>query len=202
MLRSAILPLAPVAGMDRRTRVVYAVLAAVWALMVAWQVLEHSRVKRAARAALMDRAKDISNTVGLVLKSQRHVITKERLESALNSLVKPDELNAVAMLSVAGDIIAQAGAPVDLQKMTLAATGEHWGARSLEVMNLVDLGGNITSEAETRIVVPEEELFRNRGGTNRPPPEPRPGRPPAPREGASTNETGPTPGPADSATAS
>jgi signal transduction histidine kinase len=178
--------------MDRRTRLVYGVLAAVWSLIILWQVVEHSRVKRAARAALVDRAKDISNTVGLVLKSQRHVITKERLESALSSLVKPDELASVAMLSVAGDVVARAGAPIDLQEKGLVPTGEHWGANTMAVMNLVDLGTNIMSEPETMIVVPREELFRNRGSTNRPPPGPPPGPPPPETErslSGSSNDT-------------
>ena len=58
-----------------------------WAVILVWQVVEHNRVKRAAKAALINRAKDISNTVGLVLASQRHLITKERLELALNSSI-------------------------------------------------------------------------------------------------------------------
>ena len=38
--------------MISRTRLVYGLLLAVWALVVVWQVLEHGRVKKAARAAL------------------------------------------------------------------------------------------------------------------------------------------------------
>jgi hypothetical protein len=135
--------------MDRRTRLVYEVLAAVWILMIAWQVVEHSRVKRAAKAELRNRAKDISTTVGLVLGSQRHVITKERLESALNSLIKPDELNAVAMLNAAGETVASAGPAIDPElEHLLLTTGEHWADRNFALMNLVALGTNVTSEAE------------------------------------------------------
>src|SRR5215212_9388972 len=98
--------------MNKQTRLVYGLLAAVWVLIIAWQVIEHNRVRQAARAELRNRAKDISNTVGLVLGSQRHVITKERLESALSSLIKPEELKAVAMLNAAGDVVASAGTPI------------------------------------------------------------------------------------------
>jgi signal transduction histidine kinase len=158
--------------MNRQTRLVYAVLAAVWLAILAWQLVEHSRVKLAAKAELRNRAKDISNTVGLVLGSQRHVITKERLESALRSLIKPQELTAVAMLNAAGDIVASAGAPIDTQIKRLLPTGEHWERREFALMNLVALGTNLTSEAETvrpTIVLPRNELFPNRSGTNRPP---------------------------------
>src|SRR3954454_21017662 len=113
--------------MNKQTRLVYGLLATVWAMIIAWQVVEHNRVKRAARAELRNRAKDISNTVGLVLSSQRHVITKERLESALNSLIKPHELNAVAMLNAAGEVVASAGTPIDAELKGLLPTGEHWG---------------------------------------------------------------------------
>jgi hypothetical protein len=164
--------------MNKQTRVVYGVLLAVWAVIVAWQIFEHTRVKSAAKAALINRAKDISTTVGIVLRamsSQRHVITKERLESALNSLVTPEELNSVAMLNAAGEVVASAGGPIDLEMKGLVPTGEHWGASSVALMNLVDLGTNVTFEAETStrptIVVPRHELF-NRSSTNRPPPHP------------------------------
>src|SRR5690349_20745761 len=140
--------------MNKQSRLVYGVLIAVWAVMIAWQTVEHNRVRRVAKAQLRNRAKDISKTVALVLSSQRHLITKERLESALNSLVKPEELNAVAMLNVAGDVVAQAGAAIDLQEKGLVPTSQHWGAHTVALMNLVDLGTNVTSEPETMIVVP------------------------------------------------
>jgi signal transduction histidine kinase len=159
--------------MNKQSRLVYAVLVAVWAMMLVWQAVEHGRVKRVARVALINRAKDIATTVGLVLGSQRHPITKERLELALNSLIKPDELNSVAMLNAAGDVVASAGAPIDLRMTGLLPTGEHWGKQTVALMNLVPLGTNLTSEAEvTRppIVASRSELFSTRFGTNRPVP--------------------------------
>ncbi len=166
--------------MNKQTRVVYSLLGAVWVLMIAWQLVEHLRVNQAAKAALINRARDISTTVGIVLRSQRHLITKERLESALHSLLKPEELNAVAMLNAAGEIVASAGTPIDLNMAGLVPTGEHWGDRTVALMNLVDLGTNVTLEADgprPTIVVPRSELF-NRSGTNRPPPDIGPPPPP------------------------
>ena len=146
--------------MNKQTRLVYAVLAAVWVMLIAWQVVEHDRVKRAAKAELSNRAKDISNTVGLVLGSQRHVITKERLESALNSLVKPEELMAVAMLNATGDIVASAGTPIDSEMQGLVPTGEHWGSATYALMNLVALG-NQCSLPKPRPAAPLSSAPRN-----------------------------------------
>ena len=138
--------------MERRTRLVYQVPAAVWILLIAWQVVEHmpsnGRPKPNCRTG--GRAKDIATTVGLVLGSQRHAITKERLEPALNSLIKPEELNGVAMLNDAGEIVAsavrrsvpQSGAPVP-------ASGNIGATSTFALMNLVALGTNVTSEPES-----------------------------------------------------
>ena len=95
----------------RRSTLVYGLLLAVLLLVVAWQVEEHARVAQAARAELLYRAKDISTTVGIVLRSQRRfggVVSKERLESTLTDLVRPGELNGIVLLNAAGDVVASA----------------------------------------------------------------------------------------------
>ena len=162
--------------MNLRGRFVNGVLAAVWVMIIAWQFAEHDRVRRAAKVALVNRAKDISTTLGIVLRSQRRfgVISKDRLESALNELVKPEELNAVAMLNTAGEVVASAGATIDFSVKGLVPTGEHWDNRNVTLMNLVDLGINMASEFESTnppIVLPRSD--RDRFPTNRPPPAPR-----------------------------
>lgn len=162
--------------MNLRGRYVNGLLAAVWVMIIAWQFVEHDRVQRAAKVALINRAKDISTTLGIVLRSQRlfGVISKDRLESALNELVKPEELNAVAMLNAAGEVVASAGATIDFSVKGLVPTGEHWGERNVTLMNLVDLGANLASEFESTnppIVLLRSDLARF--PTNRPPPSPR-----------------------------
>ncbi len=162
--------------MNLRGRFVNGVLAAVWVMIIAWQFAEHDRVRRAAKVALVNRAKDISTTLGIVLRSQRRfgVISKDRLESALNELVKPEELNAVAMLNTAGEVVASAGATIDFSVKGLVPTGEHWDNRNVTLMNLVDLGTNMASEFESTnppIVLPHSD--RDRFPTNRPPSAPR-----------------------------
>lgn len=157
--------------MNQRGRLVYAVLLAAWAVILAWQFGEHTRVNRAAKVALINRAKDISTTLGVVLRSQRRfgVIPKDRLESALTELTNPEELKAVAMLNAVGQVVASAGVPIDFALTGLVPTGEHWGESTVALMNLVDLGVNMTAaEFETTnppIVIPPWD----RSATNRPP---------------------------------
>ena len=159
--------------MIRQNRLVYGVLVAVWAVIVTWQAVEHDRVRRSARAALINRAKDISNTLGVVMRSARFRdrISKERLESALNSLLKADEVTAIALLNDAGDVVASAGATIDFEAKSLSPAGERWADQTVTLMNLVDLGTNVTAEAEGNrptIVVARSEMFPP-FSTNRPP---------------------------------
>src|SRR4051812_17544880 len=104
---------------SRRSTFIYALLLTLWLLILGWQVVEHSRVKEAARAELIYRAKDISTTLGIVLRSQRrfgNVISKGRLENAMNDLIRPGELNGIALLNAAGDVVASAGTLTNEQK--------------------------------------------------------------------------------------
>lgn len=156
----------------RRSNLVYALLALAWVIVLGWQAVEHVRVQKAARAELINRAKDISTTVGIVLRSQRRfggVISKERIESALTGLVRPGELNAVALLNAAGDVVASAGTNVDLQPRAGAIRpAEHWEQQSVTLVNLVDLGTNVTRDLEGT----NPPIVLSFAPTNRPPPPP------------------------------
>jgi signal transduction histidine kinase len=168
----------------RRRKLVYALLAAAWLLVLGWQIAEHSRVEKAARTELRHRAKDISTTVGIVLRSQRRfgVISKERIESALAGLVRPEELSAVALLNAAGDIVASAPTNVDLRTPATLRQAELWERDTVTLMNLVDLGTNVTRDLEgaNPPIVLSREAFNRPGETNRPPPEREFGPPPPP----------------------
>ena len=173
--------------MIHRTRPVIIVLLLVWAIIVGWQVAEHGRVRQNVDAALINRAKDISSTVGLVLRSQRRfgVISQERLESALSALITPDELLGISVLNARGEVVASAGVPIDLELKGLLPTGVHWARDSVALMNLVDFGTNVTSDIEdTRptIVISREDFPSP--PTNRPP------SPPPPPESDDTNNPG------------
>jgi signal transduction histidine kinase len=169
---------------------IYGLLLAAWVLVLAWQTAEHFRVRRAARAQLIYRAQDISTTLGVVLRSQRRfgVLSKERLESALHDLVRPGELNGIALLSAAGNVVASAGILADFQTKGVEGPAERWDEQTVTLMNLVDLGTNVTRDIESSrppIVLTREEFFRP-SDTNRfaggPPPEPPPGPPPPEEE--------------------
>lgn len=171
-----------------RTRLIYGGLAALWVLILVWQALEHQRVRRVARIELGNRAKDISSTLGLVIRSQRRfgMVSRDRLESALKSLIKPGELSAIALLNAAEEVVASAGDPIDSELMKLSPRAEYWGRDTVALMNLVDLGTNVTASAEPRnatIIMPPRGEFPPLG-TNRPPWENRqgPGDPPDPPE--------------------
>src|SRR5206468_10421367 len=163
--------------MNRRTRLVYWVLLGVWVLVVVWQIVEHDRVKKAARAALTNRSRDITTTLGVVIRSMRFrpgVVSQERLESALKELVKSGELNSVALLNATGAVVISAGAPIDLETKGMQ-DGEHWDYKSVTLVNLVDLGASETSTRETNrttIVLPP------RPAGSRPPAGPPPDGPP------------------------
>jgi signal transduction histidine kinase len=148
------------------------VLLAVWLVIIAWQVAEHFRVRSSARAELIYRAKDISTTLGIVLRSQRRfgVISKERLEPALAELIRPGELIGVALLNEAGQVVASNGVPVEIHQKTGIRPAELWEAQTVTLMNPVVLGTNVTRELES--TNPPIVLSRQDFPTNRPPPPP------------------------------
>src|SRR3982750_2659882 len=112
-----------------RTRLFYASLAAVWCLIAAWQTAEHLRVRKSARAALINRSRDITTTLGLVIRSQRWgsgIVRQDRLESALNELVKSGELSSVALLNASGEMVVSAGPFGEFESKRLLQSSEHW----------------------------------------------------------------------------
>ena len=163
----------------RRSVLIYGLLLAAWMLILGWQVTEHFRVQRAARAALILRAKDITTTLGIVLRSQRRfggVVSKERLESALTDLVRPGELSGIALLNAAGDVVASAGAHPDFQAKIIDGSSERWDEQTVTLMNLVDLGATVTHDIERTnppVILSREDFFRsadpNRAATGYPP---------------------------------
>jgi signal transduction histidine kinase len=161
---------------SRRSSIgVYGLLVAAWVLILGWQVVEHARIEESARAELRNRAKDISTTVGIVLRSQRRfgVISRERIEPALNGLVRPEELSAVALLNAGGDIVAFAPTNADLHVKAAPRPPELWERDTVTIINLVDLGINVTRDLESTnpTIVLSRENFTRPGETNRPPPD-------------------------------
>ena len=161
----------------RGSALIYGLLLGVWLLVAGWQVEEHLRFREEARVALVDQAKDISTTLGIVLRSQRRfggLVSKERLEDSLSELVNQEtnELKAIALLNEAGEVVASTGGGIDFSNFSTAASGppEIWGAETVTLFNPVDLGTNLTRDIEGSIVLSHQE-FTNRFGMPRPPPE-------------------------------
>ena len=154
---------------------IYGLLLGVWVLVVVWQLAEHLRVREEARAALVNRAKDISTTLGIVLRSQRRfggVVSKERLEASLTELVRQEkaELNGIALLNAAGEMVASAGTGIDLQVRGAAGTTEKWDAQSVTLVNPVDLGTNLTYDIEGTnlpIILSRQDFTNRFAATNR-----------------------------------
>jgi signal transduction histidine kinase len=171
--------------LKNRSVLIYGLLLGAWALAVAWLTGEHLHVRAEARAALVNRAKDISTTLGIVLRSQRRfggVVSKERLEASLAELVRQDqtELNGIALLNAAGKMVASAGTAIDPPTPGGTGTTESWNPRTVTLVNPVDLGTNLTYDIEgTNLpIILSRQDFTNRFATNRPagsrepPPEP------------------------------
>src|SRR5579859_1326943 len=159
---------------QRHGVVIYSLLLGIWALVVVWQVEEHARVRNEARTALVNRAKDISTTLGIVLRSQRRfggVVSKERLEASLTELVKQEsvELKGIALLNAAGEMVASAGEETDFQTRGSPEDTELWGAQTVTLVNPVDLGTNLTYDFEgtNPPIIMSREDFTNRIATNR-----------------------------------
>ena len=204
--------------LKRRSTLIYGLLLGVWVFVVVWQLAEHVRVRAEARAALVNRAKDISTTLGIVLRSQRRfggVVSKERLEASLTELLKQDktELNGIALLNAAGEMVASAGTGIDFQARGSAGAAEHWDAQTVTLLNQVDLGTNLTYDIEgTNLpIILSRQDFTNHFATNRmslpppgPPPEsasePRPENPANPAAVQENNPGGMQPPPPDNDT--
>ena len=156
--------------MTRRSWFVYGTLLAIWILLLGWQAAEHGRVKRAAQSGLLNRSREISNTLGLLMRTQHFfgIINKERIETALNELVDPKAYGlhptSIEVLNLTNEVVASAGPPIDPNQ--LAGELPLWDdqARTLTLMNPVDLGTNLLmswSEVRTNRPPPSERFDTN-----------------------------------------
>ncbi|MBI5693569.1 MAG: hypothetical protein HZC55_26125 [Verrucomicrobia bacterium] len=127
----------------KRSLGIYAVLAGAGLAICGWQWGEHRRFRETSAQALINRGRDITTTLGIVVSSQRRagiLVPKERIESALQGLIHPGELESIAILGATGETIASAGRPVELTPEALRAGGVHWREQELTLLNLMDLG--------------------------------------------------------------
>ena len=141
--------------MTRRSWVVYGMLAAIWAMLIVWQLAEHLRARQAFHNMVVDRGRSISTTCGLLMRARSFfgVVSRERLEAALNELVNTHELRSVRLLNSDGEAVASAGIPFELPRRNELEGGVLWSDNTVIVENPVDLGTNMP-----QLVVPREEL--------------------------------------------
>jgi signal transduction histidine kinase len=131
-----------------------------------WQWAEHRRFERAAAQALVNRGRDITSTLGVVVRSQRRfglLVSKERIESALQDLIHPGQLESITILGATGETIATAGRPPPLTADLLRAPGVQWRADSVTLMNLMDLGpaaADDPARPAAAIIVSDPRAFR------------------------------------------
>lgn len=155
-----------------RTITVYVLLFAAWAIVGIWQMVEHERVKASARAALENRARDISYSLATVIRSQSWFggVRQERLERTMEGLAQSDELISVALLNAMGDVVTSAGEHINLDMSALPERSIRWGKKAVTFVNPIDLGRVGEDDSTTGppyILFPEREGRpgdRERGG--------------------------------------
>ncbi len=170
--------------MKRSGNQIYIAALTVWFVIIAWQGIEHRWIRLSAQEALQHRAEDISNSLAVILRSQRRyggAIIQYRLESALNELTQSEELYSIYLLNSSSEIVAKSGSQSIPINNTLKERGEYWTENSVAFMNVVDLNvfpDDDQAEDRPMVVIPitEEEAqeFRDRGRDRerRPPPRP------------------------------
>ncbi|MHB8520832.1 MAG: sensor histidine kinase [Limisphaerales bacterium] len=175
--------------MSQRTPLIYGSLLAVWGVIIAWQLVEHHRVHESARNALVHRSNYIADIISGVISSARFraVVVQDRLESALNKLIKPGELISAALLNASGEVVAYVGKPIDLEKTDQMREPQRWGQQTVTFVSPVDLGNALSPQGESNhppiIVQPPRRPPLTNGsplGRAFARGEPRPGEPPQP----------------------
>jgi signal transduction histidine kinase len=148
-------------NLSRKNLAVYLLLACAWPMMVLWLVFEHGRVQTQARELLLNRARDISNTIALLSRSGGfNVIRQTRLEEALHELTRSGELISVELLNSQGAVVAEAGPPLPMKLSDLPQQGARWADDKVTVVNLVNFGATLEDRGTTAplaIVIPSED---------------------------------------------
>jgi signal transduction histidine kinase len=149
-------------------------LIALWTGLIVWQVMEHQRVKNAARDVLAERARYVAMTCARTMRNSRWgIISREFLETNFTRLVSPPEfislqlrsrgegeLRSIVLINSAGEIAAAAAATnVAIPTAEeLRREPPDWDAPIVWLYSLVDLGTNLSPDM---IVVVPRGLYTN-----------------------------------------
>ena len=130
---------------NRRGTLIYGLLLGVWALVVVWQIEEHSRVQEAAKRNLRSRSAEIRNTLsadmlalrfrGAVLQQRLEPVLKELVNESTNEPFHSGGLIAIALLNTAGEPIATAG---NTNFMSNLSEGEYWTPDTVTFVNPIE----------------------------------------------------------------
>jgi len=141
--------------LNRRQKLVFALLGAAWLLVAAWQVDEHVRVVEAARSNLRNRSHEIASTLsavtwamrfrGTVIQDKLEPVLKELVDSRTNELFSPGGLLAVGLLNSAGDPFVLVG-QTNLVDRAVLGEPEHWGADCVTFVQPLG-GASVSSES-------------------------------------------------------
>jgi len=175
--------------MSKRNSLVYLLLAIVWLALVALQVAEHRAFRRSSEDSLQRHARDLSNALGVVIRSQRRfgTVSKDRLAGALQGLAEGEEVKGIMLFNPVGGAIASAGEPMDPALGHEPPGAALWGPGTLTVVELAEFGPEPTSNDPTRQT--ESTLVVERRASH-----PGAGRRP-PKEGEGGSKDGPQAGP-------
>ena len=148
---------------SKRTITIYVLLGTLWVIIGLWLTYEHKRVKDNAKEALLVRARDISNTVGMVLRTQGRfgMIPQYRINATLEELAKNEELEGLALLNSSGEFVMETGEKIDAEVELLTKEGPHWEKDSVILVNLVDLGLSTRDDGTTRPARRATILFKD-----------------------------------------
>jgi len=151
-----------------RNTLVYALLIGTWLATVFWQKAEHERVAGRLRDSLANRAADSSKSLDVMLRALRSFggfIPGSRLETALEEMVKADELVSVSLYNRSFQVIAEAGDSDNYSPLEMPKSGELWQADRALFQQPVDLGISTfgtNSRPREAIVMQRSEEERNR----------------------------------------
>jgi len=173
--------------LKRRGTLIYSLLLGVWALVVLWQIEEHSRVQEAARNDLRSRSKEVGNTLSAfmrafsfrgrqVLQRQLEPVLNELVKGQTNELVSSGDLISIALLNNAGEPFVAAASNTNLMPSGVFSEGETWTHDTVTFVNPIE-GATVNPEGATNVMIvlppPPADFTNDQPGFPRRDPPPR-----------------------------
>ncbi len=150
----------------KRSLIVYAVLIGFCVCVFAWQAVEHERSIQSSRHILTNRGRDITSTLGVVIRAQRRfgIVSKDRLASVVQDLIRPGDVEYIGILGSTGETIVGSGITPQANAEQLRQSSAIWLKDSVTLFNLMDMGSNLSDDKAPRspaaLVIPDERLAR------------------------------------------